>query len=44
MAPHVDLSKKDPFTASMSSHTLLLYLKDCQHGGQVIMVFFEQPY
>ena len=33
LAPHVDLSRVDVETDQTSTHTFLLYLTDCTHGG-----------
>ena len=39
MAPHVDLSRVDPFCVGRrSTHTFLLYLTDCAAGGETALL------
>jgi hypothetical protein len=34
LAPHTDLCRIDPMTNERSTHTFILYLSDCEHGGE----------
>ncbi|KAK3258772.1 hypothetical protein CYMTET_32195 [Cymbomonas tetramitiformis] len=38
LAPHVDLSKKNPSTGRSSTYTFLLYLTTCEHGGETLLL------
>jgi hypothetical protein len=38
LAPHVDLCRVHPFTGERSSHSFLLYLTDCDEGGETILL------
>ncbi len=38
LAPHVDLFKKDTKTGMRSTHTFILYLKDCDEGGETALL------
>jgi hypothetical protein len=38
LAPHVDLFKKDANTGKRSTHTFILYLKDCDEGGETALL------
>eukprot|EP01127_Copromyxa_protea_P023731 TRINITY_DN9023_c0_g1_i1.p1 TRINITY_DN9023_c0_g1~~TRINITY_DN9023_c0_g1_i1.p1 ORF type:complete len:673 (-),score=103.41 TRINITY_DN9023_c0_g1_i1:8-2026(-) len=35
---HVDLSRTDPISKITSTHTFILYLSDCQKGGETILL------
>ena len=37
LAPHVDLARTDPLTGVRSTHTFLLYLRDCATGGETAL-------
>lgn len=38
LAPHVDLFKKDGKTGMRSTHTFILYLTDCENGGETALL------
>eukprot|EP00978_Attheya_sp_CCMP212_P027743 scaffold93622_cov49-Attheya_sp.AAC.2 len=38
LAPHVDLSRVDGVTGDRSTHTLILYLYDCDQGGETALL------
>ena len=38
LAPHVDLDRVHPHTGKRSSHTFLLYLTDCEFGGETLLL------
>jgi 2OG-Fe(II) oxygenase superfamily/Ankyrin repeats (many copies) len=38
LAPHVDLSRLDTFTGKRSTHSFLLYLTDCERGGETALI------
>lgn len=38
LAPHVDLSRVDPFTGKRSTHSFLLYLTTCERGGETALL------
>lgn len=35
---HVDLSRTDPITKVTSTHTFILYLSDCENGGETVLL------
>jgi sRNA-binding protein len=38
LAAHVDLSRTDPQSNITSTHTFILYLSDCEKGGETILL------
>lgn len=38
LLPHVDLTKVDSITGRRSTHTFILYLRDCEHGGETSLL------
>lgn len=38
LPPHVDLTKIDALTQKRSTHTFILYLHDCEHGGETALL------
>jgi hypothetical protein len=38
LAPHVDLCRVDPVTGNRSTHSFLLYLTDCEVGGETFLL------
>mmetsp|Transcript_3391 Transcript_3391/g.6342 ORF Transcript_3391/g.6342 Transcript_3391/m.6342 type:complete len:697 (+) Transcript_3391:2195-4285(+) len=38
LPPHVDLTKVDVITQKRSTHTFILYLHDCEHGGETALL------
>lgn len=38
LAPHIDLCRVDPFSGLRSSHSFLLYLTDCDEGGETVLL------
>jgi hypothetical protein len=38
LPPHVDLTKVDVVTQNRSTHTLILYLHDCEKGGETALL------
>jgi len=38
LAPHVDLSRVDPFTGKRSTHSFLFYLTTCDRGGETALL------
>jgi hypothetical protein len=38
LPPHVDLTKIDSITQKRSTHTFILYLHDCEHGGETALL------
>mmetsp|Transcript_10614 Transcript_10614/g.11713 ORF Transcript_10614/g.11713 Transcript_10614/m.11713 type:complete len:123 (-) Transcript_10614:78-446(-) len=38
LRPHVDLAKSDPITEMRSTHTFILYLRDCDDGGETALL------
>jgi hypothetical protein len=38
LAPHIDLSRTDPNTTQRSTHSFLLYLSNCKHGGETALL------
>jgi len=38
LAPHVDLYKVDRITGKRSTHTFILYLRDCDEGGETALL------
>jgi hypothetical protein len=38
LAPHVDLHRVEPFTGNRSTHSFLLYLSDCNMGGETALL------
>ena len=38
MQPHVDLSKRDVEGSTASTHTFILHLRDCEEGGETVLL------
>ena len=38
LAPHIDLTRVDSILGKRSTHTFLLYLKDCEQGGETALL------
>ena len=38
MQPHVDLSKRDVEGGTASTHTFILHLRDCEEGGETVLL------
>jgi hypothetical protein len=38
LAPHVDLCRVDPVTGNRSTHSFLLYVTDCEKGGETSLL------
>jgi hypothetical protein len=38
LAPHVDLHRVEPFTGNRSTHSFLLYLSNCNMGGETALL------
>jgi hypothetical protein len=38
LAPHIDLSRTDPTSTQRSTHSFLLYLSTCRHGGETALL------
>jgi hypothetical protein len=38
LLPHIDLTKVDPLSKRRSTHTFILYLRDCDKGGETALL------
>ena len=38
LSPHIDLSRTDPTSTQRSTHSFLLYLSTCRHGGETALL------
>jgi len=38
LPPHTDLSRKDRDSGRLSTHTFILYLSDCESGGETVLL------